>query len=269
MVPDQIRRRHLCRQASKHKLRSGIIVRMTDQQTIPPWLAEEEPFDEDQSRAQVDSVLRLLGQSPRRILELGCGGGRVLIPLAAAGHHVTGIDFDADALGRCGKRSSMYQDRVQLRHMDFLHDPWPSPQSGDAHDGGRYDAVLLLGNTLMTLTAIDDAIALFSRAADHLKHEGVFLIDDVPGCFWPELTEGNWQSGLSEDGSMQMIWHPRDTLFTIRLGASVDGESWSLRSDDRLFRLWTESLISMVASRSGLSEPKTADEHILMVMRPI
>lgn len=241
---------------------------MADHHSAPPWLAEDEPFDEEQSRAQVASVLTVLGQSPRRVLELGCGGGRVLAPVAAAGHYVTGVDFDDDAIERCRSRARAQQDRVRLVLADFRRDPWPTPTPGEAqHD--RYDAVLLLGNTLMTLTEIDEAVNLFSLAAAHLTPEGLFLLDDIAGCFWPELTEGNWQSGLSDDGAMQLIWHPRDTLFTIRMGDQVDLDSWDMKPTDRLFRLWTESLLSLIAERAGLSEPETAEEHVLAVMRRV
>lgn len=237
---------------------------MTDHRSAPPWLAEDEPFDDDQSRAQVASVLTVLGDTPQHVLELGSGGGRVLLPLAAAGHHVTGIDFDADAIERCRTRAQPQQDRVRLMQLDFRRDPWPPPNDSSSK---RYDAVLLLGNTLMTLTEIEEAVNLFRLAGQHLKPSGLFLLDDIAGCFWPELTEGNWQSGRSEDGEMQLIWHPRDTLFTIRMGEQVDLDSWALTPSDRLFRMWTESLLAMVADRAGLSEPETAESHVLTVLR--
>lgn len=248
------------------------------QQAVPPWLAEDEPFDVDQSRAQVASVLAILDElSPepdrdraqRHVLELGCGGGRVLIPVAASGHHVVGVDFNAEAVERCRRRSHAYRSRVQLVHADFRRDDWPQADAKEGSAGGGYDAVLLLGNTLMTLTEVDEAIALFSRAADNLAPHGVFIIDDMAGCFWPELTEGNWQSGLSEDSSMQLVWHPRDTLFTIRLGDQVDPDAWELKPSDRVFRLWTAALLAMVAKQAGLSEPQTADEFVLAVMHRV
>ena len=35
------------------------------------------------------------------ILELGCGTGRVLLPLARAGYEITGLDLSAQMLERC------------------------------------------------------------------------------------------------------------------------------------------------------------------------
>ena len=46
----------------------------------------------------VEFLLRVLGPKPLNILEIGCGGGRIAVPLAEAGHFVTGLDADEYAL---------------------------------------------------------------------------------------------------------------------------------------------------------------------------
>ena len=57
------------------------------------------------------------------LLELGCGTGRVLLPLARAGHEVTGIDLAPHMLGRCRAKlkgeSGEVRDRVTLREADM------------------------------------------------------------------------------------------------------------------------------------------------------
>src|SRR5947209_7030918 len=45
------------------------------------------PFDAD-----IPLYLRLAAQAGGNVLELACGTGRVLLPLAQAGYHVTGVD---------------------------------------------------------------------------------------------------------------------------------------------------------------------------------
>lgn len=53
----------------------------------------------------VDFLLQILrtqlGDYPRKILEVACGGGRIAIPLAQAGYDVTGFDADEYMLLRC------------------------------------------------------------------------------------------------------------------------------------------------------------------------
>lgn len=51
------------------------------------------PYTED-----IPFWLSLAQQQGSPVLELGCGTGRVLLPLAKAGYHVTGLDNDPDAL---------------------------------------------------------------------------------------------------------------------------------------------------------------------------
>jgi len=49
----------------------------------------------------VAEATRVARESRATVLELGCGTGRVLLPLARAGHDVTGIDASAAMLARC------------------------------------------------------------------------------------------------------------------------------------------------------------------------
>jgi SAM-dependent methyltransferase len=55
------------------------------------WGAD--PQDEGTHTARVEIVSRLCGSAPLTILDLGSGGGATAAALAAAGHHVTGIEF--------------------------------------------------------------------------------------------------------------------------------------------------------------------------------
>jgi len=51
-------------------------------------------------RDDIGLYLALAGRGDQSILELGCGTGRLAIPLAQAGHQVVGVDSDADMLAR-------------------------------------------------------------------------------------------------------------------------------------------------------------------------
>src|SRR5437867_649860 len=53
------------------------------------------------------------------VLELGCGTGRVLVPLARAGHVVTGIDSSANMLDRC--RTNLEKEPPAVRTRVSLH----------------------------------------------------------------------------------------------------------------------------------------------------
>lgn len=226
--------------------------------TTVPDSADDEPHDPQRSRAQIEGLTRLLAPAPKAILDLGCGSGRVLCPLAKAGHRLTGVDRSAAALGQCQAALDRADDAATLIQADFTD---PSIKLK------RFDAILCLGNTFMTLVDVDAAVELLRRIAGRLKPEGVLAIDDFPFELWSELTEGNWQSGISQDGSAQLIWQPGDSVFALRKNQEVDPESWSIRPDDRVFRLWCEGSLRLAARAAGLSAPIRLAAAGLIIMR--
>jgi SAM-dependent methyltransferase len=212
----------------------------------PDWLNEQHPHEAQQAAAQLAALQDCLAGRSMRVLDLGCGAGRLLVPLAQAGHEVTGIDNNSNVLARCGEALAEASASATLIESDFLADDWPD---------ATYDAVLLLGNTLMTIVDMHDAVQLLQRAGQSLADGGMVILDDLPGDFWPELTEGNWQGGVSEDGDAQLVWDARDSVFALRFGDAVDTDQWDFKSDDQRLRLWTSSLLSLTCQIAGLSEP--------------
>jgi SAM-dependent methyltransferase len=67
------------------------------------------------------------GAGRRPILELGCGTGRVALPLARHGSRMVGIDRSASMLTRARTRAQRMklQSRVQLIRGDIRHLPFP------------------------------------------------------------------------------------------------------------------------------------------------
>jgi SAM-dependent methyltransferase len=225
----------------------------------PPWLDDNRPHDEITSAAQIASVLALLGESPKRVLDLGCGAGRVLIPLAVAGHDVTGLDHNATALRRCREDLERSGVEARLFGSDFAR-----PESIPS---GPFDAALCLGNTFMQIVDVDAAVDLMTRIAALLVPGGPFLLDDLPADQWPELTEGNWTSGISEDGRMQLVWHPCDAVFALRSGDAVDPAGWRIKRADAMFRMWTDGALRAAARAAGLSGPERPVAASVLVMR--
>jgi SAM-dependent methyltransferase len=222
------------------------------------WLDPDRPLDPGRDRAQVDGLLARLGPSPRRVVDLGCGAGRTLVPLAVAGHEVTGLDRRPDALERCAAALRAAGRAARLLEADFT-EPWPIA-------AGTADLVCCLGNTFMTVHDVDVAVEVLARAATALLPGGAVALDDLAGEFWPELGEGRWTSGLAPDGSAQLVWADDDAVFTLRTGADVDEEAWSLRPGDRRFRLWTTGSLRLAARAAGLSAPRRVPETCLLVM---
>ena len=55
---------------------------------------------------EIEPLLRLVGESPRTILDLCCGPGRFAVPLARRGFQVTGVDRTAFFLGKARERAA-------------------------------------------------------------------------------------------------------------------------------------------------------------------
>jgi SAM-dependent methyltransferase len=226
----------------------------------PSWLDDGMPHEEAHSRAQLEGLTRWLDPAPKRVLDLGCGAGRVLVPLATARHRLVGLDTNADALRRCAARLTEADSEAELIEADFRRE-------ADL-PGGPFDAVLCLGNTFMMITDVDEAIEFLGRVRDRLVPDGWLVIDDLPRDFWPELTEGNWISGLSEKAAMQLVWDESDAVFALRRGQAVDPKNWRIRPGERTFRLWLDGALRLAARAGGLSAPqRLLQAHLLVIHR--
>lgn len=229
-----------------------------------PWLSADMPHEPQVSAAQIAAVLDNLAPNSRA-LDLGCGSGRLTTPLIDAGHIVTAVDRDAAALQRCAASVATPQ-HIQMITTD-LTDPWPAELTV-----GGFDAALCLGNTLMGLADIDTAVDVLTQACRALRPGGVLMIDDLAADFWPEVTTGHWQSGVSDSDddqtpAMQMVWSADDAVFALRTGDRVDTESWMINPDEPRYRLWTMGSLRLAFRAAGFNpEPRRAN-HLLIFER--
>ena len=126
------------------------------------WLTDDIPFLLEQAAA---------ASGP--LLEVGCGSGRLLVPLARAGHTVLGIDNAPEMLGRAEARLAAeppdVRARVQLVAADVKALRLPDPTSSFALAFFAY-------NTFMHLDEAGAAAALRQLRA-LLRPGGVLLLD--------------------------------------------------------------------------------------------
>jgi SAM-dependent methyltransferase len=196
------------------------------------------------------------------VLDLGCGIGRVLTPLVKAGYEVVGVDCSVDALEQCARTLAKSGLDARLVAADFL----ALRELKRCLPARSFDAIVCLGNTFMTVVDVEQAAQLLRFVHQRLKRGGAFIIDDFPHELWPELTEGNWQTGVSEDGVMQMVWRPGDAVFAIRRGRAINHRSWVPKEGDELRRLWCEGSLRLLAGAARLSGPRRETRAGLLVM---
>jgi SAM-dependent methyltransferase len=98
-----------------------------------------------------------------RVLELGCGTGRVAIPLAQAGAIVTGLDASPAMLARARAKSSEVT--------------WVEGEMTSFALADRYELVILAFNTLNVLLTPAAMLACVERAREHLAASGRLIVD--------------------------------------------------------------------------------------------
>ncbi len=220
------------------------------------WL----PMDDKQSAVQIESILKLLGEEPLDVVDVGCGDGRILIPLVVAGHRVVGIDLDPAAISACSARCAEIDIDAHLIDGSFF-DALPLSEP--------VDAIVCCGQTFMLLADVDEAVAALRLFKQSLKGGGLIIIDDIPGDLWPEVAAGRWANGINEDETLQLVWAKNDAVFTIREAKQVDADSWELKESDRNVRLWTMGALKLAAQLADLSVPEVQVEGAVLVMRAI
>ena len=122
----------------------------------------------------------LAADYPGPILELGCGTGRIALPILKSGGTIVGIDRSDAMLARARQRAK--RARVTRRAL-FVR--------GDIRDiplrSGKFDLVMAPYGILQSLTRERDLRSTLSSVARVLRRGGLFGIDLVPDLLrWNE-----------------------------------------------------------------------------------
>ncbi|MEZ6062860.1 MAG: class I SAM-dependent methyltransferase [Planctomycetaceae bacterium] len=102
----------------------------------------------------------------RRILEPGCGGGRLLAEMALRGYEVIGCDVSAAAVEYCRTRLPETQPSCRVEVADMLEFRSPEP----------VDVACCFVNTFRHLLTETDAVRHLNSVADSLRAGGLYLI---------------------------------------------------------------------------------------------
>ncbi|MEW9528640.1 daptide-type RiPP biosynthesis methyltransferase [Microbispora sp. NPDC049125] len=121
----------------------------------------------------LDDYLKLADRSPGGVLELGCGSGRITVPLAREGHQVVALDSSPDMLAllrrRLAKEDESVAGRVTIVRSDMR---------GLRLDR-RFGLILLPANNISLLADEADRREVFARAREHLAPGGRFAFDNA------------------------------------------------------------------------------------------
>jgi SAM-dependent methyltransferase len=142
------------------------------------------------------------------LLELGCGTGRILLPLARAGHEVTGLDTSEPMLARCRAQLAAepqeVRERVTLLAADMT--------SFDL--GRRFSQIYCTFGSFHHLRTVEQQLACLERCLGHLSFHGSLVLDLINPDPAPlagsadESAEGDTRTGDVEwtDGRRVSSW---------------------------------------------------------------
>lgn len=122
--------------------------------------------------AQLDflawAFTNLAKRTVKRVLDVGCGTGRLLIPLAQRGYDVVGADASAEMLSVTKEKAQKVGlKKLRLEHHDMRRLPYRD----------EFDALICMFtafNYMLTDEDVNEALACFYRA---LKKGGVCVVD--------------------------------------------------------------------------------------------
>ena len=101
------------------------------------------------------------------VLEIGCGTGRVTIPLAAAGVDITGLDVSA----------SMLEEAKRKAESQGLRINWVEADGRNFDLGRRFALIIMPFNTLQFFRDTAALGQLFRCVKSHLGDDGRFVFD--------------------------------------------------------------------------------------------
>ena len=188
-------------------------------QADQPWgdaalalLYDAFPFDAD-----LPFYLELAAQQGGRVLELACGSGRLLVPLARAGHRVIGLDASPhmlaiarDKLAAAGPEVAARTRLVQGDMRAFSLD-------------GPFDLAVIAVRSFAYLVDRSDQLSTLCAVAAHLRPGGLLALDSLnPAPAWLLEPPGSLRQDLVRHVPEQGVTVARtEAVVSIDLAAQV------------------------------------------------
>lgn len=191
-----------------------------------------EGFDEDIALWQAFAA-----RTDAPMLEVGCGSGRIAVPLAADGVDVTGIDPSPAMLARARERAEAAS--VQLTLLEGRLEELDLPKE-------RFGFVLAANDVFLFAQNGDEQVDFLRRLADAMQFNATLALD-LPGPALHLDASSNGQpilvwDGETSEGEHLTVWHLHDDdlalqhrrLTVLYELAGADGTLRRLRSEHNL-----------------------------------
>lgn len=108
-----------------------------------------------------------------KILELCCGTGRLTLPIAEEGYNITGVDYTSSMLEQAKAKASEAGLEIDFIEADIK----------TLNLQEKFDLIFIPFNSIHHLYKNEDLFAALRNVRNHLKEDGLFLLD----CFNPNI----------------------------------------------------------------------------------
>lgn len=170
-----------------------------------------------------DLLARWLPQTPKLILDIGCGTGSLSVIMTEFGHEVTGIDFSPAMIAQAEAKASIAGQQITFQIMDAAY-PQFAPQ--------RFD-VIVCRHVLWALPQPDQVVERWIN----LLAAGGRLI----------LIEGFWNTGAGLQAQEVVNALPPSTTNTFVQKLSDNSKLWGAEVNDERYAVIAEKPITATA----------------------
>ena len=196
-------------------------------------------FPEERTAQAIEAIVERLGlETGSRLLDVGCGHGRIALPLARRGIHVTGVDASRRSLDLAREGAAAEGLDVELREHDMRELDYE----------GAFDGAINVFSSFGYFDDEADDRRVLAGIARALRPGGALLLDVIhpPGLF--RVYRERWWEEL-DDGVVWLQEHEWDALRCRNRGLWTfirpDGSRSELRHSIRLYT--TAELVALFA----------------------
>ncbi len=230
--------------ASKPKVRS---------ETIKSWYDYPELYElgflketPKESKFLMEVFKKYVPFPVQRVLELGCGSGRLICDMAKRGYAMTGLDLNPTALEYCKKKLKKQECVGELVVGDMTNFSFDEP----------FDAAINAINTFRHLETEEAALAHLNCVAKHLKPGGVFVLSlhllPPDGDLWGTERWSAKQGEMKVSYALTVVETSMKTrLEKLRISMLVKEKDESFRLSDHItLRIYTAKQLKSLLAKA-------------------
>jgi SAM-dependent methyltransferase len=177
----------------------------------------------------LEAAFRKYARQPvKRVLEPGCGGGRLVVELAARGYEMVGFDTSEPALAHLRKQLSRRKLTADVYHDDMTQFTVPQP----------IDAAICTFNTYRHLTTEATAVSHLRSIAQALATGGIYVLG--LHLLPPDADEESLERWTAVKGQTKVVFTLRVLNFSRRTRLETMRATMLVRTPKQELRLASE-----------------------------